>query len=1282
MPKKSRSLGSARDDKEPQNIGKVDDQQIVEEMSESYLDYAMSVIVSRALPDVRDGLKPVHRRILYAMWGLGLKSGAKFRKSATVVGEVLGKYHPHGDVAVYDSMVRMAQDFSLRYPLVNGQGNFGSMDGDSAAAFRYCVTGDTLVLTDKGMLPIKEISREECEKINLTVLNYQGQKKKAVSFFDSGKQDIFHLVTNEGYEIKGSFNHPVLVWKKDRFGAPIFDWKMLQDITTDDHVMLNRKHSLFGAKDSLLKKYCPAFNAKHKNIGLPSKINKDLAFLLGALTAAGSFSRGQISFNNKDLDFYKKVRGIVKKQFSGIQLYEREIKGNCKELNIYHQKVIKFLQNIGFSLDKSPKKHIPFSVLQSTKKVNQAFLQGLFEGDGSVSYKKDKRHGGNSMVVSYDSQSTLLISQLKTVLLNFGIVTTKPYKDKRNNCFKLIISNVNSIKQFNRAVGFFSARKNGILNKVEKMNGTRMSKTDFIPYLNSYLRKNYEDSFIKRHNFDRYNNLEKNYNKLKIILKDRDLKMLDWLLTHRIFFNKVKIIEQLKQKETVYSVRVDSACHSFVANGFINHNTEAKLQSISEEILTDIEKNTVDFVPNYDGAHKEPVVMPARLPQLLLNGAMGIAVGMATNIPPHNLTELCDAITLLIDTPKAEVGDLTKIVRGPDFPTGGIIYNAKDIKEAYATGRGKITCRAKTNMEEDNKGRFKIVINEIPYQVNKASLILKMAELVKAKKLDEVKDLRDESDKDGVRIVIYLKKDVYPQKVLNKLFKLTQLQSNFNVNMLALVDGLQPKVLTLKDILQEYIKHRQDVIKRRTKYELDKAEERAHILIGLKKAIDNIDAVIKLIKKSKDRDAAKQGLMKKFKLTERQSIAILEMRLQNLANLERMRIVQELKEKKELIKELKSILASDRKVLGMIKKDLKNIKDKFGDERRTKVVKGEVGEFSQEDLVANESTIIVVTRDGYIKRLPTDTFKTQKRGGKGVIGLSTKEEDVVEHFFSTMTHNDLMFFTTRGRVFKMKAYDLPVGSRVSKGQALVNFLQLGSEERVSSILPMDDMTGFKFLFMATKFGSVKKVDLKNFENVRLSGLIAIKLKEGDKLKWVAPTTGRDQVVLATTRGQSIRFSEKNVRAMGRTAAGVRGIRLKADDFVVGMDIVDPRFAKNEQLLVISENGYGKRTGLGSYRLQSRGGGGIRTLRVSSKTGKLVTARVVNIEAIGEQDMMVISKKGQVIRLPLKSVSSVGRDTQGVRVMKFKAEKDIVARVSFIASEKEAEEVIEEAGKKR
>lgn len=796
------------------NIGTINLREITKEMQQSYLDYAMSVIVARALPDVRDGLKPVHRRILYSMWNTGLRANAKFRKSATVVGEVLGKYHPHGDVAVYDSMVRMAQDFSLRYPLVKGQGNFGSMDGDSAAAYRY---------------------------------------------------------------------------------------------------------------------------------------------------------------------------------------------------------------------------------------------------------------------------------------------------------------------------------------------------------------------------------------------------------------------------------------------------TEAKLSGIAEEMLLDIEKNTVDFVPNFDGQHKEPTVLPSNLPQLLLNGSMGIAVGMATNIPPHNLGELIDGISLLIENSETSIEELMEVIPGPDFPTGGIIYNKKEILEAYRDGRGKITMRAKAEILENKAGSFQIIITEMTYATNKATLIENLANLVRDGKILGIRDLRDESDKDGVRIVVELKKDAYPQKVLNKLYTMTDLQKNFGVNMLALVDGIEPKVLNLKSILEYYIQHREQVVRRRTQFDLDKAKDRAHILEGLKKALDHIDAIIATIKKSATREEAHKNLVKRFRFSDPQTTAILEMKLQTLAGLERKKIEDELKEKLNLIQELESILKSPKKIYGLIKGELQKVKEKFGDERKTKIIKSAIGEFRQEDLIPNEEAIITITERGYIKRMNPSVYRVQKRGGKGVMGAVTKEEDAIKKVLGIMTLDNLLFFTNSGKVFQTKAYEIPESSRIAKGQSIVNFLQLATEESVTAIVASNKDDNFKYLLMTTEAGTVKKCSLNEFENVRRSGLLAIKLAKDDALRWVEATTGSDEIVITTSRGQAIHFKEKDIRPMGRTAAGVRGIKLKKDDKVVGMNAVFKN-QKGNQLLAISENGFGKRTNLGLYKIQNRGGSGIKTANVTPKTGKLIGASIINVDEI-ETDLILSSEKGQIIRIPLKSVSELGRSTQGVRVMK-------------------------------
>ncbi len=803
---------------------RIDNREITSELKESFLDYAMSVIVSRALPDVRDGLKPVHRRILWDMWDSGLTHLAKFRKSANVIGQVLARYHPHGDMAVYDALVRMAQDFSLRYPLIVGQGNFGSVDGDSAAAYRY---------------------------------------------------------------------------------------------------------------------------------------------------------------------------------------------------------------------------------------------------------------------------------------------------------------------------------------------------------------------------------------------------------------------------------------------------TEAKLSKIAEELLVDVEKETVDWQPNYDATRMEPKVLPARLPGLLLNGSIGIAVGMMTSIPPHNLNEVADAVLLLADNPDAEHDELMKCVKGPDFPTGGTIFDAKAISAAYATGRGKVTTQAKAEIVErkgGSKGALDIVITEIPYQVNKSELIVRIASLVEEKKLDGIRDLRDESNKDGLRIVVELKNDAPAQKVLNQLYRHTDLQKDFYLNMLALVDGLQPQVLSLKDILMAYLVYRKDVIRRRTEFDLARAKERAHILEGLSKALHDIDKVIATIKKSKDREDAQKNLIKTFAFSEAQTNAILDMRLQTLASLEREKIEAELKEKRALIKELELILKSPKKILEIIKADVHDLKEKYGDERRTKVVARGLTELTDEDLIPEEEAIVTLSSSGYVKRLPPGTFKTQNRGGKGLIGSDVGEEDFITHVFTTNTHDDLLFFTDRGRVFQTKAYDIPAASRTSKGKAIHNFLELSSDETISAIVSVktkNKEAHQTHLVMITQDGVIKKTALADFANIRRTGIIAMNLGKGDLLKWVRLSGAGDQVILTTSGGQSIRFKESQIRSMGRTAAGVRALRLKKGDRVAGCDILTKEITEkgtNPRLLVVMEHGFAKQTPLKEYKIQNRGGSGIRTANITSKTGPIVAAYVVDRET----EIFALSAKGQIIRTTLESVRTTGRSAQGVRIMNLNA----------------------------
>ncbi len=817
-------MAKKEDDNFLQAIGKINEKDISLEMRECYIDYAMSVIVSRALPDVRDGLKPVQRRILYAMYDMGVRSDAKFRKSAAVTGEVLGKYHPHGDASVYAALVRMAQDFSLRYPLVKGQGNFGSIDGDPPAAQRY---------------------------------------------------------------------------------------------------------------------------------------------------------------------------------------------------------------------------------------------------------------------------------------------------------------------------------------------------------------------------------------------------------------------------------------------------TECKLSKIGEELLQDIERETILFRENYDATKKEPSVLPAPLPNLLLNGSTGIAVGMATNIPPHNLREVCLALIHLIDNPKAETEDLFQFIKGPDFPTGGIIYNQKEILSAYSQGKGSFLMRGKVDIiEREGKGS-QIVATEIPFQVDKSVLITQLANLVQNKKVDGIKDIRDESDKDGLRVAIDLQRGAVPRKVLNSLYKYTDLQKKYHMNMLALVNGIEPRILNLKDVLELYLAHKQEVVVKRAQFDLNKAKERAHILEGIAIALDHIDAVIETIKKSKDKEEAKINLSTKFKLTIIQAEAILEIRLHQLAKLEKKKIEDELAEIMKRIKELTKLLESKAEQKKVMKKEIEAELEKYGDERKTKIVKNSPESISEEDLIPLEDTIVILTAGGYIKRLNPSEYKKQNRGGQGNLGMKTSEDDEVSHFITAKTHDSIFFFTDSGKVFQTKVYEIPEGQRTNKGRGLTNFLEISSHDKILSVLPVsrEDQKNIKYLVMATKNGIIKKTPLKDFENVRRNGLIAINLKNGDSLRSARKVSDAEEIILATAHAQSIRFPEKDVRSMGRTAAGIKGIRIKKDDEVIGMEVVrKDQLKSKDHLLVLTENGYGKRTPLTEYKKQGRGGSGVKTAKVTAKTGGLVKIEIIE----NQEDLIVISQKGQVIRTKISSIPKLGRDTQGVRIMKMKEGDKVVS----------------------
>ncbi len=700
--------------------------------------------------------------------------------------------------------------------------------------------------------------------------------------------------------------------------------------------------------------------------------------------------------------------------------------------------------------------------------------------------------------------------------------------------------------------------------------------------------------------------------------------------------------------------------------------TEARMHKIGAELLTDIEKETVDFRDNYDGTEQEPVVLPAGLPNLLLNGQMGIAVGMATNIPPHNLGEVVDATVAQVANPEITTEELLRYVKGPDFPTGAVAYGGAPMKQAYVSGRGSVVMQAVTEIIESKKGRFQIIVSEMPYGVNKAEMIEKIAEMVKEKRITEISDIRDESARGNVRVVIELKKDTFPKKVLNKLYKMTALQTAFHYNMLALIDGIQPKILGLKEILAEFIKHRQSVVRRRTEYEMKKARERTHILEGLKIALDHIDEVIATIRASKTAEEAKGALMEKFALTEIQALAILAMQLRKLTGLERQAIEDELAELRKFIARCEEILASEELILGIVRDELLSLKEKFGDKRRTKMINHEIGKMDEADLIPEEESVVLMTAEGYIKRTSADDYQKQNRGGKGKRGITTKEEDRIDSLLTVNSHEFMLFFTNKGRVFRLKAYDVPAASLQAKGVAVVNLLSLHPDEKVTAIIKQSDEQKEGYLFMTTKKGTIKKTALSDYANIRTNGLITIKLDGADELKWVSATTGQNDIIISTSAGQAVRFNESDVRPMGRAAQGVRGVRLRPQDEIVGMDVIT---SPAQKLLVLSRNGYGKMTEATQFEAHKRGGVGIKAAVVTAKTGPLVAVHTIEASS---REILIISSKGQTIRVQLSDIPTLSRTTQGVRIMKL-GEGDLVASIGFMPEEPAAVETSERRG---
>ncbi len=1244
---------------------------IEEEMKTSYLDYAMSVIVSRALPDARDGLKPVQRRILYGMLELGVRPDGPYRKSARIVGEVMGKLHPHGDVPIYDALVRMAQEWSFRYPLVDGQGNFGSIDGDPAGAMRYCVTGDTLVVTDRGLVRIDQISPGGVEAIETRVLSMHGATQFASKWFDCGPHLTRRIRTRRGYEVTGTLNHPLLACVPGADGRTTLVWKTIGQLSVGDWVVLDRSERLWPAHEVEVLAYHPGVPEGSRTVRheLPGCVDEPLAFILGALVAEGTFREHVVEFTNVPGEFTEAYVAAWERVFPTCRLhvFPRAASGYGRkpfwQIQVVSRHVIGFLRSLGLR-GRSAAREVPEVILRSPQAVAAAFLRGLYEGDGAV-----ERSARSLLRIGLCSKSRTLLRQVQTVLLRFGIASSLSAEASRAT-FRLGIVGLNNLRAFEEKIGFVSSEKRGALACALAMHSGRgRSRTDYVPFLAEFVRRHASRGhrdWLSGHNFDRGDRLVATLPRLKQALPEDDSGYLERLVRDNYLFEQITGIEDAGEQR-VYSIRVDSPCHSFVANGFVNHNTEARLAPIAAELLADLGKETVAFTPNFDESLKEPVVLPARLPNLLMNGASGIAVGMATNIPPHNLGEIVDALVQLIDEPKTPLDDLLKLVKGPDFPTGGIILGRDGIRQAYTTGRGSITVQAKTAFEELRGGRVAIVVTEIPYMVSKAAMIQRIAELVRNKKLQGISDLRDESDRRGLRVVIELRRDANPQIVRNLLYKHTQMQTTFGAILLALADGA-PKQLTLKDLLEHYLAHRRDVVVRRTRYELARAEERAHILEGLKIALARLDDVIALIRKSKDVPAARAGLIKTFKLSEAQAEAILEMRLQRLTALEREKVEAEYKDLLKQIARFKEMLADatsprPRLIMATIREDLLALKAKYGDDRRTRITSREAEEFGAEDLIPDTDVVITLTRNTYIKRQPLETYRLQRRGGRGVAGMATREEDVVEHIAVTTNHAFLLFFTNRGKVYRIKAHEVPEAGRTARGLPVVNLITVSQGERITAIIHLRSFEEAGWLFMATRRGMVKKTGLMEFVNAKRAGIFAITLEGDDELIGVRHIQKDTEIALATRLGRAIRFRAGQVREMGRTARGVIGIRLRGEDRVVG--IADS--GEGRDLLTITELGYGKRTAFAQYPVKHRGGMGVINIKITKRNGPVAAVRAVD----EDDEVLLISANGIVNRFTVREIAAHGRGAQGVAVKRLE-EGDRVTAVARIRAKDEKE----------
>ncbi len=1240
-------------------MGKVEIAYIEDEMRESYINYAMSVIRGRAIPDVRDGLKPVQRRILYTMYELGLLPNRPHKKCARIVGDCMGRYHPHGDQAIYDALVNMAQPFAYRYPLIDGQGNFGSLDGDEPAAMRYCVIGETLIATDRGLIPIAELAnpREGPDQpLDVRVLSRDRRVNRADRWFDSGVHPTLRVRTRRGYELTGTLNHPVLTWEHSPNG-PRFRWKTLSQLRVGDYVVLDRSPDLLWPEEPIeLTPYRPELGegSRAERHALPTHLDEDLAFLLGALVAEGTIAEERLEFTGTPGAFSERFKLIWERTFPTCRLhvFEREPAGYGRkpflQMQVVAQHVVRFFRALGLRPGRAQEREIPPPILRSPKAVVASFLRAYFEGDGAV-----ERSGQSLLRVSAVSASERLLKQLQVLLLRFGIVSALR-RDGRGN-FRLLITGQENLQRFAEQIGFISPEKDEALRRVlDRFSGKALSRTDYVPFLADFLRctASYDRAWLQKHNIDRWPRLEAHHERLEAVLPGTATALLEPLLETHYLFEPVTSIEPAGPQR-VYSVRVASECHSFWGNGFINHNTEARLSKLSEELLAEIAEETVDFQPNFDDSLREPVVLPARLPNLLLNGSWGISVGMTTQIPPHNLGEVIDAVIYLLEHPEATLEELMRLLPGPDFPTGGLIVGREGIERAYRTGSGQIRIRAKARIED---GR--IIITEIPYQVKKSALLEAIANKVRSGELDEIADLRDESDREGLRVVIELKRTANPKVVLTKLYKSTALEWTFGAHFLVIVEG-NPRRLSLKELLQQFIDFRREVVRRRTAHRLRRARERAHIIEGFLAALDRHEEVVELIRSARDAAEAKGKLRRELGLSELQAEEILKMRLRQLVALERERLEEEYREKLELIRQYQEILDRPERLDEAIKEELLELKRRYADPRRTAIIEAEElddARLDQEVLIPDEDLLVSITERGYVNAPREDVFRPQGRGGKGVIGMRLREGDRLQAIFIANSRDWILLFTDAHKVYKLRACQLPSLRRDSKGENLRELIELAQDERILASLPLpgldsgSDEGEERFCLLATARGIINRNPIRDYYNAHTKGIIALSASPGDQLVDVAISRGRGEVILGSRLGRVVRFREGEVRLTGRPSHGVIGMRLPPGDQVVGMVVLEPDGNKATHLLFVTERGFGKRTPLEEFRLQGRGGKGILGIKVSPRTGG-----VVALEGVAPGDELILTtERGKTIRISADEIRIVGRYAQGVKLIELEA----------------------------